>query len=175
MPTETRTLGQYVSELIARLGWDDPAALVRMRTVVGDFRGKIGLDDEAIGIHFGAAGLELFAPAEGNTDGSGVTDRETVLDLLDGRIEVTEALLDGRIEVVGPDEAVTRMLAAIEILLAGSAHIPSLQQLASDFRADPRRAGARVATGVVTRRTLITPGALTDSERALLQRLDLLT
>jgi hypothetical protein len=109
-----------------------------MRRVVGARRARIRLDDEVVDVAFDVEGLRVGEPA-GAVDGEGTTDRQTVLDLLDGYLEVTDAILDGRLLVVGDTDDTARMFAAIEILLDGSTRIPPLQELARDFRADPCR------------------------------------
>ena len=136
-----RTLAEYVAALFAELDAADPVAGTVVRRLAGPRRARIQLDDEAVDAWFGEAGRLEVAEAAGyvDVDGDGTTDRETVLDLLDGRIEVSEAILDGRLDVVGELDVVTRMFEIIEILLAGSAHIPALQDLARDFRSDPCR------------------------------------
>ena len=95
-----------------------------------------------------------------------------MLDLLDGYIEVGDAILDGRLRVSGAVDDVVRMFEAIEILLDGSARIPSLQRLARDFREDPCREPRRSPV----RRSRSEPwhGGVDPAELTLLARLDLL-
>jgi len=129
------TLGQYVIALIRILGTNSPSALARMRQVVGNRRARILLDDEAIDVAFGPHGLLVERAIRGRrVDGEGATDSETVLALLDGYLEVPDAILEGRLRVSGAAEAVTRMFAAIEILLDASPRTPGLQALAARFR-----------------------------------------
>jgi hypothetical protein len=109
-----------------------------MRDVVGRRRARIRLDAEAVDVVFVDGTLRVEAP-EGPVDGEGAVDRQTVLDLLDGYVEVAEAILDGRLAVTGPTDDIARMFVAIEILLDGSTRIPPLQELARDFREDPCR------------------------------------
>ena len=131
------TLHQYVIALIRILGTNSPSALARMRQVVGDRRARIRLDDEAIDVAFGPHGLRVErAIRRRRVDGEGATDSETVLALLDGYLEVSDAILEGRLRVSGAAEAVIRMFAAIDILLDASPRIPGLQALAARFRAE---------------------------------------
>jgi hypothetical protein len=144
-----------------------------MRRVVGSGRARIRLDDEAVDVWFGAAGELVVGPAVGDeVDGEGATDRQTVLDLMDGYVELGDAILDGRLRIVGPVEQIARMFEAIEILLDGSPRIPSLQQLAREFRnhAAPGPRAARVAR---SRSEPWHPSGPDDDERSLLERLDL--
>ena len=168
-----RTLGEYVAELVRRLGEADPAALGRMRQTVGDRRARIRVDDEAVDVWFDPdGGLRVDEPV-GQVEGEGETDRGTVLDLLDGYLEVTDAILDGRLRVLGAVDEVARMFAAIEILLDCSARAPALQRLARDFRDDT----ARQPPEAPQRRSRGGPWHPTGpdgEEISLLERLDLL-
>ena len=110
-----------------------------MRQTVGAHRARLRLDDEAVDVWFEPGGLRVEAPGDEPVDGEGETDRATVLDLLDGHLEVTDAILDGRLRIHGELDEIARMFAAIEILLDGSARAPALQRLARDFRDDPAR------------------------------------
>ena len=171
-PSSRLNLHQYVDALIGVLGSGHPGALARMRQVVGNRRARIGLDDEAVDIAFGPEGLvvEPAARREG-VDGEGETDTETVLALLDGYLEISEAILGGRLRVSGTAEDVVRMFAAIEILLDASPRTPGLQALAARFRTErgERRGGLSAA-----RHRACYPFGSEAGEREMLGRLDLL-
>jgi hypothetical protein len=168
-----RTLAEYVRELVSRLAAADPAASTRLRAIVGSRSARVTLDAETVIVRFGARGLSVRAVKGGAADGSGHTDRATTLDLLDGYVEVTEAVLAGRLELTGSVEDVSRMGQAIELLLDVAARAPGLQALGDDYRRDPCRPPA-----TPRRPPRDTPatfvGAPSDAERALLARHDLL-
>ena len=156
-----------------RLGEADPAALERLRQTVGGHRARLRLDAEAVDVRFDPDGLRVEEPAGEPVDGEGETDRATVLDLLDGYLEVTDAILDGRLRVTGAVDEIARMFAAIEILLDGSARAPALQRLARDFREDPGRAPP-AAPQRRSRSGPWHPSGPGDAELELLARLGLL-
>ena len=162
-----RTLAEYVGELIARLGAADPEALERMRAVVDGRRARIVLGDEAVDVRFAGDDLLVEPAGAAPPDGTGTTDRATTLELLDGYLEVTDAILDGRLDVTGTVDDVERMFLAIEILLDVAARAPALQDLAADYRADPCREPRRASPPPLA-------VASPESERALLDRLGLL-
>jgi hypothetical protein len=162
-----RTLAEYVAELIRWLGDADAEALERMRAVVDGRRARIVLDDEAVDVRFAGAALVVEPAGAGPVDGEGVTDRATTLELMDGYLEVTDAILDGRLDVTGTVDDVERMFLAIEILLDVAARAPRLQDLAADYRADPCREPRRSPPPPP-------PAATRESERSLLERLGLL-
>jgi hypothetical protein len=168
-----RSLGEYIVELVARLEEGDGEAAQRLREVVGPRRGVVRLDDESVAIGFDTDGRLDVGPDDSRVDGVGATDRQTVLDLQDGYVEVRDAILDGRLEVSGDTDAIARMFVAIEILLDGSARIPALQALARDFRGDPCRPpqGRPVPP---SRRGPWQPTGRDEREIALLERLGLL-
>jgi len=169
MPTE-RKLADYMAELLERLEASDPAAYARLRHVVGGRRGRVVLDADSVDAGFGPAGLTTRPSTGGPVDGVGATDRETTLDLMDGYLEVTDAILDGRLEVRGSVEDVARIFLAVELLLDVSARSPSLQALAQEFRAGvPRGRPRRASRGRDWHRAVPL-----DRERELLERLDLL-
>ncbi len=168
-----RGLADYIHELVARLAAADPAAAARLRKTVGDRRARIRLDDESVHVRFRGHELAVREARRGKVDGEGATDRQTVLDLLDGWIEVKDAILDGRLDVHGSPEDVHRIFVAIEILIDASARTPALQELARDFRTDPCRE-ARGRPRPATRRTPWFPPRPAPNEAQMLARLDLL-
>jgi SCP-2 sterol transfer family len=173
-PGAGRSLGEYVSALIETLGRADAAALVRMQHIVRGRRARIRLDDEEVEIRFAEGTLVVEPGSQAAVDGTGGTDRATVLDLMDGNLEVSDAILSGRLDVVGDVDAVAAMFAAIEILLDASSRSPELQALAREFRERPAREPRR---GPVRDRAGVTPRPAeraVSRERALLARLDLL-
>ncbi|HEX2093435.1 MAG TPA: hypothetical protein VHG28_13605 [Longimicrobiaceae bacterium] len=170
-----RTLGEYVAELVRRLGEADPIALARLSEVVGGRSARIALDAEAVRVRFAGGRLLLRrAGRRDRCDGEGAADRACTLDLLDGYTDSTSALLEGRLEARGELDALTRIFQAIEILLDGSSRTPMLQALARDYRADPCRPSP--ATLLPRREHLaeIYPDEANAAENALLARLDLL-
>lgn len=165
----TLTLGEYIVALVDVLATDDPVGFTRMREIVEARAARIELDDEAVEVIF-VAGVLRIAPNLGfAVDGSGSTDSATVLDLLDGNLEVSTAVLDGRLRLRGDAEDIARMCMAIEILLSASARSPGLQALSERFWRE--RGGTRQAS-----RYSIAwyPFACSDTEFALLNRLGLL-
>ena len=170
MPTE-RALVDYMADLVERLEASDPSAYRRLRHVVGGRRGRVVLDADRVDARFGPAGLIAQTSTGGPGDGEGATDRETTLDLMDGYLEVTDAILDGRLEVSGSVEDVARIFLAVELLLDVSARSPSLQALAQECRAGVARGGRprRASRGRDWHRAVPL-----ERERTLLERLDLL-
>lgn len=167
-PAPCRTLAQYIEMLIATLGEHEPASLLRLREVVGARRARITLDDETVLVRFVRDRLAVEeAIRDVAADGSGETDRLTTLELLDGDLEVTEAIMQGRLRAAGEVEGLVRMLQAIEILLDASTRVPELQQLSAAYIRDPCRV-ARPPRGSAR------GGGGDGAEAGILRRLDLM-
>jgi hypothetical protein len=142
-----RTLADYIRELIAGLGESEPKSLQRLREIVGDRTALITVSGETVHLGFVRASLhvELLTPETTTpaSDGQGFIERQTVLALLAGKIEVTEAIQQGLLHLQGPYENVVRMGAAIEQLIDGAVRTPRLQRLAKTYRDDPDREAFR--------------------------------
>jgi hypothetical protein len=174
-PTVCRSLAEYVTALVHRLGDADPLLLARLRLVVGARRARIRLDAEAIDVHFADDGTFVVQDAAvALTDGEGGTDRATTIELLAGRLEVSDAILDGRLYATGDIESLVRIFQAIEILLDGATRTPGLQRLARDWLHDPCRTAPPPAPPSVWRRITLDPDRIPAGERDMLDRLDLL-
>jgi hypothetical protein len=166
-------LGQYIAALIEALGAEHPAALARMREVVGSRRARIRLDNETVDVAFRAGRLSVEPAANGSeADGHGATDSVTVLALLDGEMEVGDAILEGRLSISGTTDNLVRMLVAIEILLDASPRTPALLALAARFYAERKEKGRRAAEA--SRKRTWYPFTGDAAEHELLSRLDLL-
>jgi len=142
------SLAEYISELIAVLARTQPASMSRMRQVVGDRRSRIILDEAAVDIWLDSEGIRVqTADPSVPVDGIGATDSGTVLALLDGVFEVSDAILNGYLRVTGAAADISRMFIAIEILLDASARVPELERLAEQFRAERAACRTTAAPG----------------------------
>src|SRR5262249_15609856 len=152
----------------------NPAALARLRVIVGARKARIIVDGERADVWFHGEKLRVLgSTARRSVNGSGQTDSRTVLDLLNGYLEVNEAIVSGRLEVSGDVNDVSRMFLAIDILLATSSCSPELQELARSFEADHETRGARWRGPSQGRGYDLF--ADRDAHRSLLARLDLLS
>jgi len=130
------TLGQYIAELVTCLERCDPKAYGRMCHVVGERVARVQLDDQSVYIDMQdrVLHIESAPPTDGLVNGGeGATDTATVLAILRGDLEVSEAILNGSLAVYGEIEEINRMFQAIEILLEASPHCPALQKLKEHF------------------------------------------
>ena len=170
------SLGGYIEAIVMILASNDVFAAARMRRVAGARRARIMLDDEVVEVSFreGELRVEPADPAR-QVDGTGRTDRGTVLDLLAARLEVSAAILEGLIEIEGTPDAVAAMLLIIEIVLDAAPRNPALQLLADEFVNESSSGHVR-AQGPGTRQlsTAWYPAASAAAEDSVLARLNLL-
>ena len=166
-------LADYILGLVGAVAVAEPASFARLRGIVGDRSAIVAVDAEAVSLRFEGESLhatsiarEVPAP---DADGIGATDRQTVLDLLAGRIEVAAAIMDSRLHLRGTTDGIVRMSRAIEILIDVAVRVPRLQQIARAYRDDP--AGPIAPRGPAETGR---PAALRAAEIAMLGRLGLL-
>jgi hypothetical protein len=135
LPARPLSLGEYIAALIALLGEASPAALARLKLIVGDRRARISLDDESVEVVFDQDRL-LVLPIGDDSElsGAGATDSATVLDMLNGDLEVVDAVLSGKLRVVAETVDIGRIFSAIEIILDAAPRTPALQELAARFQ-----------------------------------------
>jgi putative sterol carrier protein len=168
------TLAQYIRDLVEALREADAEAFARMRRAVGDRRARISLDDESVVVAFRGDSLvstvDSGKGANELADGHGATERDTVLDILDGRLEVTEAILLGRLNIQAAAQDLDRILFAIEVLLGAATYVPAMRAIEQHFRADRHRIHSPLPPPEIHWR----PPAIAPEELAMLARLDLL-
>jgi hypothetical protein len=171
--SRSSTLAEYIVALIDELGRADPGALERMQRVVGESSARIRLDEETVDLRFSSGRLDVTpADAQAHVNGFGATDSSTAVALLDGVLEVTDAILDGQLLVTGAAQDIARMFGAIEILLDATPRVPALSALADRFRSE--RAGAPVVRAPGAGGSPWYPFRSGQREEALLTRLGLI-
>ena len=173
LPARPLSLGEYIAALIALLGEASPAALARLKLIVGDRRARISLDDESVEVVFDRDRL-LVLPIGNDSElsGQGATDSATVLDLLNGDLEVVDAVLSGRLRVVAETVDIGRIFSSIEIILDAAPRTPALQELAARFQKERFQHARQSRTA--SRLVEWYPFSSSQEEIDLLARLDLL-
>jgi hypothetical protein len=135
MSTERTTLRGWIQALVDALDDDTWGAGDRLREVVGGYSARIALDDETVLVSMPEGRLEWQSPdAPIAVEGEGGTTSGVVLAILDGRLEVTDAVERGLVQAAGSPDAVVRMFHAIELILDASARVPALRRLEHEFR-----------------------------------------
>jgi hypothetical protein len=155
----TRHLADYLRELIGRLERWEPDCAAAIRATAGDRRARIVLGDEAVRVRYKGDRFIVRRIASASVTSErhpcGSTDRRTVVAILAGFFEMSEAISEGRLDLSGGVDDVIDMCAVIEMLIDASTRIPELQQLAQEFRADPKTGPFRERRQLSRRRTRI--------------------
>jgi hypothetical protein len=142
-------LGEYVTALVASVRQCDSGAYARMCQIVGHRVARIQLDAESIYIRMETNDLIVETSADNGrpVDGLGITDFSTVLALLSGDLEASEAIMNGSLAIYGDLDQVNRMFLAIEILLDAVPRCPSMLKLSQLFieQFQPHHAAAAAA------------------------------
>jgi hypothetical protein len=176
MSTDRRTLDGYVRAIVENLASGEPSSYRRLRAVVGRRRATLRLDNEVVEFWFdeaenGALNVRPRAdPCDGAPIPSGHTDSPTILALMRGELELSDAILGGLIDAQGTVADVTAIAVAIEIVIDAATRIPAIPALARQFHAH-RLAGGITAPVRVPRRDA---DPIRRRELQLLERLDLL-
>lgn len=179
MSSETRHLRDWIIALFSALEEAEPKSASDLREIAGVSKARIVLDREGANVSF--KGDELVVTRLRNTDTpqqpSGMTSRNTVIALLKGYLEVSEAISHGKIRLRGSVDEVMAICAIIEVLVAASARIPALQALSQEFLGETSGATARLdrsarhlksranrlkETALLSREGLLTRSAQTD-------------
>lgn len=173
LPARPLSLGEYIAALIALLSEASPAALARLKLIVGDRRARISLDDETVEVVFDQDRLSVLPIGnDSELSGAGATDSATVLDLLNGDLEVVDAVLSGRLRVIAETVDIGRIFSAIEIILDAAPRTPALQELAARFQKERFHHVRQSRTA--SRSVEWYPFSSSQEEIDLLARLDLL-
>jgi hypothetical protein len=145
MSTERRSLQAWIGALVTALEDDPWGAAERLRDVVGGFTARISLDDETVVVSMPAGVLAWETELGAAFDGEGSTTTAVVIAIVDGQLEVTDAVARGLVQARGSPEAVLRLFHAVELILDASARVPVLRRLADEFRHAAGATDAEVA------------------------------
>lgn len=145
MSTERRSLQAWIGALVTALEDDPWGAAERLRDVVGGYTARISLDDETVVVSMPAGALAWETELGAAVDGEGSTTTAAVVAILDGKLEVTDAVARGLVQARGSPEAVLRLFHAVELIVDASARVPELRRLEDEFRRAAGETGTDVA------------------------------
>jgi hypothetical protein len=95
---------------------------------------ELRVDDEEMAVRFDAGGASVVAAA-GAADARIDTGRRAILDVIDARMTLEEAVRLGRVQVVGPLPVVVRLHEGILLYVHGGVRLPAFASLLRRFRA----------------------------------------
>lgn len=111
-----------------------PEAFARMAARLGDRGVRLSVDGRPCTLRFGAADFAIEdgeAPAQVEI----VTRRGTILDLVDARLTLEDAIRSDRVFLRGPVDGVGRFHAALLSFLNGAMRASSMPEVLTDYRA----------------------------------------
>lgn len=127
-------LSFWISELVQQADADPSGAGTRLRGLVEGMRARIRLDEDTVLVEMSAGRLHITPDeCDARVDGEGATTSAVVVAILDGALEVQDALSSAMIEVRGRPDAVSRLFHVVEILLDAATRVPELRRLADRF------------------------------------------
>ncbi len=135
MSSDPRHLRDWIVALFAALEEGEPHRADAIRKLAGAQLSRMVLDADRVTVRFEAGDLRVRRLPENAAlkTPNGTTDRQTVRDLLQGYMEISEAISQDKIRLRGTADEVMAICAIIEILVDASTRIPELQRLAAAF------------------------------------------
>jgi hypothetical protein len=138
-----------LDESLSVLQREQPASYARLCEALAGFRIEIRVDDEWMIVAFEPDGHRVegeIAAAEAAAGARFTASRGAVLDVLDGRISLAEALLAGRLEAYAPLRCLLELHDALLLYVNAAVRCRSFSALLDRFRAGAE-AGERLADG----------------------------
>jgi len=127
-----------LDESLAVLQREQPAIYARLCEALVGLRLDIRVDRESMSVGFEPAGHRVTAEViamEGPAGARFRASRGAVLDVLDGRISLAEAVLSGRLEAYAPLPRLLELHDALLLYVNGAVRCPSFPALLDRFRA----------------------------------------
>lgn len=117
-----------VVEALARLRWGVPAAFDRLGRKLAGFPIRIEVGPEAFGVEASAGGIRVVAPPAAPVVMLR-TDRATLNDLLDARLDLHRAIVEDRLYLLGTIHDLRRLLGALDVFLHGAVRARGFEAL----------------------------------------------
>ncbi|WP_253746453.1 MULTISPECIES: hypothetical protein [unclassified Ruegeria] len=173
MSSEPRHLRDWIVALYAALEEAEPHSAAAIRKLAGAQLSRMVLDADRVTVRFVEDRLQVrrirASTAQLKTP-NGATNRITVTALLQGYMEISEAIAQDQIRLRGTADEVMAICAIIEVLVDASTRVPALQRLAAAFLQITGQETVRASR----RARAAAARAQAEKERALLQREGLL-
>lgn len=131
----------FLTESFAILQREVPAAYAGLCRVLALQEVVLTMDQEPVGIRFEREQARLLPTSDAPTI-EVRTDRTLVLDLIDARCTLHEAILSDRLLLRGRPDALLLFHDGLMLYLHGALRAPSFPQLLQWFRSAPRSAGS---------------------------------
>jgi hypothetical protein len=104
-----------------------------LAAALGDLRARLVADGVACSIWRDSSGWRIY-PGPTDADLEVAFDRRVILDLIDGRMRIHDAIDRERLRLRGPVEAIERFYGALMIYLEGLMRAPGAMAILKDYR-----------------------------------------
>lgn len=128
----------FVERALGVLAAESPAAYHRLADQLRPAPAGLEVDGESFSIDVRGDRLRVVRGPPHGPGGRVRAGGEVILDLIDGRTEVLEAVVGGRLDVRGDVEAVLRLARGLGAFVEGAVRAPGLRELLDEYRAAVR-------------------------------------
>jgi hypothetical protein len=112
---------------------EQPDAHRALVAAMGNLRARLIADGDARIIRFDLPDWTIYA-GSGDADLEVAFDRQIILDLIDGRLTMEDAIYQERLRMFGPTEMIERFYSALLIYLEGLIRIPATATMLFTYR-----------------------------------------
>jgi hypothetical protein len=131
--TETN-VQQLLTESFGVMALELPAAWIRFCASLQGRIVELAVDDERFTVHF-AVGTAVVHGLSDSADAHTRTTRRTILDVLDARLSLRDAVMGDLLQVVAPLQMMDQLHTGILAYVHGAVRCPSFPSLLTRFRA----------------------------------------
>lgn len=131
--SQPRNFAEFVKTAMALLRDEYPRAYYLICAEIAGRTISIECDNQTVFLD--GTALEVLFPDRIESPGvRAQTSRQTILDAIDARVTVEEAIRDGRLFISGPKDDVVRCHSALLMFVRGAVRSPSFPALMQEFR-----------------------------------------
>lgn len=132
--TSTEPFADLVGRSLEILAREYPLAHRRLRERLSAMTVNLVIDDEPFGLSFTRSAVTVGAAHEG-ASANLRSSRRALVDLLEGREALIDAILAGRVDLIGAAEPLGRFHEGLLDYLRGAIRCPSFPRLLEDMKA----------------------------------------
>lgn len=129
------TVASHIRRAAELMAQEDPARWARLMSALGARAAYLEVGEEAITVSMKDGRLHVRDGRHDPVQGIGALDRQTILDLVEGRTTLTDALLDGRLSLTADPPTLLRLSEAMTLFVEAAVRSTSIAMLWEDYRA----------------------------------------
>lgn len=119
----------YIREAAAIIARDDVERWARLTRALGDRALFVQVDSEAFTVRLHEGRLQVQMGRQGPVSGVGTVDRQNILDLVEGRCTLLEALYNGRVSLTADAPTLLDLAEALTVFIEATVRSRPLQEL----------------------------------------------